>query len=122
MEQIPATVELEPDALERFRQQGVVKASFAYFEQHDEWNLEDISIEYDDGRLLEEAFGDGIEASLRDLLEDAGASGHRLHDGYFEVDVGAGTISKRCDAFVSEIRWWQLPESVQQALIDAHVV
>ena len=118
----PVTVNLEPELLECFKQQDILKASFAYFEQHDEWNLEDIGIEFADGRRVDESLGDGIEAKLRDLLEDASESRVWAQDGFFEVHVALGTITKCSDAFVSELRWWQLPEAIQQALIEARVV
>jgi hypothetical protein len=118
----PVTVNLDPALLERFKRHGILKANFAYFEQHDEWNLEDISVEFADGRRLDECFGDALEVEFRTLLEDVSDTRVWAQDGFFEVDVAGGTITKRSEAFVSELRWWQLPESVQQALIEARVV
>jgi hypothetical protein len=139
---------LDPELLERFKTQGILKASFAYFEQHDEWNLEDIRVDFADGRVIEECYGDALSRDLRGLLEcvtdtrtcellaptaapvltptthlSGGiAVGLDAQDGYFELDVSRGTVVKLSEAFITELRWWQLPEPVRQALIDAHVL
>jgi hypothetical protein len=126
---------LDPELLERFNTQGILKASFAYFEQHDEWNLEDIRVDFADGRVIEECHGDALGGDLRGLLEcltdtqscdllapTAAPTGLGAQDGYFELDVSRGTVVKQSEAFITELRWWQLPEPVRQALIDSHVL
>jgi hypothetical protein len=113
---------LDPELLERFNTQGILKASFAYFEQHDEWNLEDIRVDFTDGRVIEECYGDALSGDLRGLLECVTDTRTCDQDGYFEVNVSRGTVIKQSEAFITELRWWQLPEPVRQALIDSQVL
>ena len=114
---------LEPDILERFRAQKIITARFAYFEHHDEWLLEDISLSYADGTTLEEAYQDPLELELQALLERATATeGGYEQDGLYLVDVNAGTITRLDAAFTLELRWWQLDESIQRALEDSGAV
>ncbi len=113
---------LEPEILERFRAQRVTTARFAYFEDHDEWTLEDITVAYSDGHVIEEPYSDTLEVDLRSLLEDASPENGFYQDGYFLVELEKGTITKLDDAFVTELRWWQLSETVQKALEEARLV
>ena len=104
---------LDPELLEQFYTQGILKASFAYFEQHDEWNLEDIRVDFADGRVIEECYGDALSGDLRGLLECVTDTQSCEQDGYFELDVSRGTVIKQSEAFITELRWWQLPEPVR---------
>jgi hypothetical protein len=118
----PVSRALEPETLERFSAQRITTARFAYFEDHDEWTLEDITVAYSDGHVIEEPYSDTLEVDLRSLLEEASPEKGFYQDGYFLVETDEGTITKLDDAFVLELRWWQLGETVQRALEEARLV
>ena len=105
---------LEPAILEQFRAQGVTTAQFAYFENHDEWQLEDIRVTYQNGAIIQEPYSDTLEPDLCALLEEVGFDG-----GYVLVEVNEGTVTQLDEAFLLELRWWQLDEATQRALEDA---
>ncbi len=108
---------LEPAILERFRAQGIKVAQFAYFENHDEWQLEDIRVAYQNGAVIEEPYSDALEPDLCALLEEVGFDG-----GYVLIEVDVGTATQLDQAFLLELRWWQLDEATQRALEDAGAV
>ena len=105
---------LEPAILGQFRAQGIKTAQFAYFENHDEWQLEDIRVTYQNGEIIEAPYSDTPEPDLCALLEQIGFDG-----GYVLVEVDIGTVTQLDEAFLLELRWWQLDEATQQALEDA---
>jgi hypothetical protein len=119
---VTLTQTLEPRFLERFHAQHITSARFAFFEEHDEWHLEDISVTYSDGTVIEEPYGDLLERDLCALLEDSTPEQGDCQAGFFLVEVEKGTITKLDEAFVTELRWWQLAENVQRALEDAQLV
>jgi hypothetical protein len=116
------TQTLEPKFLERFHAQHIASARFAFFEEHDEWHLEDITVTYSDGKVIEEPYGDLLEHDLCALLEDSTPEQGDGQAGFFLVEVEKGTISKLDEAFVTELRWWQLAENVQRALENSGLV
>jgi hypothetical protein len=107
---LPSKV-LDPQILEQLRALGVTAVRFAYFEQHDEWMLEDITVAYTGGVLIEEPCSDALEPELCALLESISAE-----EGFFQIAVHYGTITRLDDAFALELRWWQLDEETQRAL------
>lgn len=46
----------------------------------------------------------------------------RNTEGYYDLNLADGTITRLDDAFVLELRWWQLDEATQRALTEARVV
>ena len=113
---------INPAVLERLRTLNVVSAKFAFFEHCDEWSLEDIRVECSDGSVIEEPNGDLLESELGNALEEATYDANGFGDGYFELNVPEGTICRLDQAFVTELRWWQLEPETQQALIAAKLV
>ena len=116
------TQTLESKFLERFHAQHISSARFAFFEEHDEWHLEDISVTHSDGTVIEEPYGDLLERDLCALLEDSTPEQGAGQAGFFLVEVAKGTITKLDEAFVTELRWWQLAENVQRALENSGLV
>ena len=113
---------IDPTVLERLRTLNVVSAKFAFFEHCDEWSLEDIRVESNDGSVIEEANGDLLESELGNALEEATYDANGFGDGYFELNTLEGTIRRLDQAFVTELRWWQLEPETQLALIAAKLV
>ena len=113
---------INPAVLERLRTLNVVSAKFAFFEHCDEWSLEDIRVESKDGSVIEEANGDLLESELGNALEEATYDANGFGDGYFELNALEGTIRRLDQAFVTELRWWQLEPETQEALIVAKLV
>ena len=91
--------------------------------------------------LLERCFGSTITLSSgkviptrwvgeQHLQEDLGGRIPTFQDwlfgiaeaGFFLIEVAKGTITKLDEAFVAELRWWQLAENVQRALEHSGLV
>ena len=72
--------------------------------------------------MIEEPNGDLLESELGNALEEATYDANGFGDGYFELNTLEGTIRRLDQAFVTELRWWQLEPETQQALIAAKLV
>ncbi|NJK46170.1 MAG: hypothetical protein HC933_19635 [Pleurocapsa sp. SU_196_0] len=112
---------LEPKSLEVLQSFGVQTVRFALHETSDEWTLEDICIRYRDQSQQDAAYGDELPRRFREALELSTQLSGFYTAGYFEINVSNGTLTRLDDAFVFELRWWQLDEATQRMLTAAGI-
>lgn len=98
---------LEPDALAVLQNFGIETVRFALHEVSDEWTLEDIEVISRFAPAHSDQLPRRLVAALEAAAKDFPAN------GYFEVQVSSGTVTRLGDALVLEVRCWTLDEATR---------